>query len=47
MTDRLVALGINSILNFAPVRVNVPARVTVRQVDLSMELQVLSYYGNR
>ncbi len=47
VTDRLVALGINSILNFAPVRVNVPARVTVRQVDLSMELQVLSYYGNR
>lgn len=47
VTDRLVALGINSILNFAPVLVNVPANVTVRQVDLSMELQVLSYYGNR
>ncbi len=47
VADRLVALGINSILNFAPVRVNVPANVTVRQVDLSMELQVLSYYGNR
>jgi len=47
VTDRLVDLGINSILNFAPVRVNVPINVTVRQVDLSMELQVLSYYGNR
>jgi len=47
VADRLVALGINSILNFAPVLVNVPDNVTVRQVDLSMELQVLSYYGNR
>ena len=47
VTDRLVELGIRSILNFAPVRVNVPAKVTVRQVDLSMELQVLSYYGSR
>ncbi len=47
VTDRLVDLGVRSILNFAPVRVNVPATVTVRQVDLSMELQVLSYYGNR
>ncbi len=47
VTDRLVALGVRSILNFAPVRVSVPGSVTVRQVDLSMELQVLSYYGNR
>jgi redox-sensing transcriptional repressor len=45
VTDRLVALGVRSILNFAPVRVSVPGSVTVRQVDLSMELQVLSYYG--
>ncbi len=45
VTDRLVDLGVRSILNFAPVRVNVPTNVTVRQVDLSMELQVLSYYG--
>ncbi len=45
VTDRLVGLGVRSILNFAPVRVNVPTNVTVRQVDLSMELQVLSYYG--
>ncbi|MDP9144011.1 MAG: redox-sensing transcriptional repressor Rex, partial [Actinomycetota bacterium] len=35
------------ILNFAPVRVKVPDTVSVRQVDLSMELQVLSYYGSR
>ena len=47
VTDRLVDLGVRSILNFAPVRVHVPAKVTVRQVDLSMELQVLSYYGSK
>ncbi len=47
VTDRLIASGIRSILNFAPVRVRVPENVSVRQVDLSMELQVLSYYGSR
>jgi redox-sensing transcriptional repressor len=47
VADRLVDRGIRSILNFAPVRVKVPATVSVRQVDLSMELQVLSYYGSR
>jgi len=47
VAERLVEHGIRSILNFAPVRVNVPDTVSVRQVDLSMELQVLSYYGSR
>jgi redox-sensing transcriptional repressor len=47
VADRLVESGIKSILNFAPVRVRVPEVVSVRQVDLSMELQVLSYYGSR
>ena len=45
VTDRLVAAGISSVLNFAPVRVSVPAGVPIRQVDLSTELQILSYYG--
>lgn len=47
VAERLVEHGIHSILNFAPVRVRVPESVSVRQVDLSMELQVLSYYGSR
>lgn len=47
VAERLVEHGIRSILNFAPVRVKVPDTVSVRQVDLSMELQVLSYYGSR
>lgn len=45
VTDTLIALGITSILNFAPVRVKTPSGVAVRQVDLSTELQILSYYG--
>lgn len=47
VAQRLVEHGVRSILNFAPVNVNVPEKVSVRQVDLSMELQVLSYYGSR
>jgi redox-sensing transcriptional repressor len=46
VTDRLVNAGVKLILNFAPVRVRVPDDVQVRQVDLSTELQILSYYGN-
>lgn len=46
VADRLVDAGVNLILNFAPVRVAVPESVHVRQVDLSTELQILSYYGS-
>jgi redox-sensing transcriptional repressor len=45
VADDLVAAGVASMLNFAPVRVAVPKTVAVRQVDLSNELQILSYYG--
>lgn len=45
VADSLVDSGITSILNFAPVRVEAPDTVAVRQVDLSQELQILSYYG--
>jgi len=41
--DRLVAAGVRSILNFAPVALAVPAGVDVRKVDLSVELQVLAF----
>ena len=36
--DRLVAAGVTSILNFAPLVLNVPEGVDVRKVDLSIEL---------
>jgi redox-sensing transcriptional repressor len=44
VVDRLVAVGITAILNFAPVHVRVPGHVVVRRVDLSTELQMLSFH---
>ena len=45
--DQLVAAGVTSILNFAPVVLNVPSTVTIRKVDLAVELQILSYHEQR
>lgn len=45
--DLLVAAGVTSILNFAPVVLSVPAGIEVRKVDLAVELQILSYYEQR
>jgi redox-sensing transcriptional repressor len=45
--DRLVAAGVTSILNFAPTVLNVRHGITVRKVDLAVELQILGYYEQR
>jgi len=45
--DQLVAAGVTSILNFAPVVLVAPPGVNVRKVDLAVELQILSYYEQR
>jgi redox-sensing transcriptional repressor len=45
--DRLVGAGVKSILNFAPTVLQVPDDVSLRKVDLSIELQILSYYEQR
>ena len=47
VADSLVAAGVRSILNFAPVAVQVPEGVEVRRVDLSTELQVLGFHLHR
>ena len=47
VADKLVDAGVKSILNFAPAVVNVPPDVNVRKVDLSIELQILSFYQQR
>jgi redox-sensing transcriptional repressor len=47
VADRMVAAGIRSILNFAPAVISVPDHVSVRKVDLSIELQILAYYEQR
>ncbi len=43
ITDRLVRAGIKAILNFAPVHLRVPAEVIVRNVNMALELEALSY----
>jgi redox-sensing transcriptional repressor len=47
VADRLVACGVTSILNFAPIVLAVPEQVDVRKVDLSIELQILAYHEQR
>jgi len=45
--DRLVSASVKSILNFAPTVLQVPDDVGLRKVDLSIELQILSFYEQR
>jgi redox-sensing transcriptional repressor len=45
--DQLVASGVRSILNFAPVVLQVPDEVEVRKVDLAVEMQILSFHVAR
>lgn len=47
VADLLVAAGIRAILNFAPAVLQVPEGVSVRKVDLAIELQILAYYEQR
>ena len=47
VADRLVEAGVTSILNFAPAIITVPRGVSLRKVDLSIELQILSFYRQR
>ena len=47
VADRMVEAGVTSILNFAPTVLAVPAHVSLRKVDLSIELQILSFYQQR
>src|SRR5213076_352003 len=44
VADQLVAAGIKAILNFAPARLKVPRDVRLKNVDLSIELETLSFY---
>ena len=44
IVDRLVSCDIKAILNFAPVKLSVPPKVKLRNVDLSTELFNLTYF---
>jgi len=47
VADRMVRAGVGSVLNFAPRVLTVPSNVLLRYVDLSIELQVMSFYLSR
>ncbi len=44
VVNQLIAAGIQAILNFAPVVLEVPDTVVVNNVDLAVELENLSYF---
>jgi len=44
VANRLVAAGVNAILNFAPIVLRVPSNVVVSNVNLAIELENLSYF---
>ena len=44
VVNRLVVGGVQGILNFSPLLLEVPADVTVNNVDLALELEHLSYF---
>jgi redox-sensing transcriptional repressor len=46
VVDNLVAAGIRGILNFAPTSVNVPPHIALNAVDLSVQLEQLSFQVN-
>jgi redox-sensing transcriptional repressor len=46
VVDLVIGQGVKAILNFAPVKLNVPAEVHVHNADLTIELQSLIYYSS-
>ena len=43
VVDRLVSAGVRAVLNFAPLQLQVPSDVTLRNVNMAMELEGLSF----
>jgi len=43
IADKLISAGVQAILNFAPVVLNVPPEVELRNVDLAVNLEVLTF----
>lgn len=46
VVDRVVKTGVSAILNFAPVRLRVPERVSLRNVDMVVEMEGLAFALN-
>lgn len=47
IVNKLMAAGVKAILNFAPATIIVPPEIILRQVDLAVELQILSFHQER
>ena len=43
VVDQIVAAGIRAILNFAPAQISVPPHVSLKSVNMAMELEGLSF----
>ncbi|HET7275281.1 MAG TPA: redox-sensing transcriptional repressor Rex [Longimicrobiaceae bacterium] len=43
LADRVVASGVHAILNFAPIRLRTPDDVALRNVDMAVEMEGLSF----
>jgi redox-sensing transcriptional repressor len=43
VVDRLVSAGVRALLNFAPIQLQVPPDVTLKNVNMAMELEGLSF----
>ena len=43
IVDQLISAGVEAILNFAPVVLNVPPEIELRNVDLAVNLEVLTF----
>ena len=43
IADQLIKAGVQAILNFAPVVLNVPPEIELRNVDLAVNLEVLTF----
>lgn len=43
LVDRVTKAGIRAVLNFAPAPLHAPEGVTLRSVDMALELEILSY----
>ena len=44
VADKMIAGGIKSILNFAPIRISHPKNVRINNIDIAIELERLVYY---
>jgi redox-sensing transcriptional repressor len=44
VANQLIKAGVQAILNYAPISLNVPQGIHVQQIDPSIDLQRMTYY---